>query len=275
MPRDVAARATPVDLGGGVTVTALTDALADHRRPLEECFPGMPADGWDAVKRAYSETVSPDGKWRLPMNAFLVRTPDATVLVDTGVGTATTVAAGVFQTVGHLPDLLPIKAADVDAVVFTHLHSDHLGWAADPETGEPTFPNARYVVVRTEWESLKTTEPVKQSLERLRPELIEPSAVVDGVEAVALPGHTPGHCAWVITGAATRAALVGDAFNHPHQVAEPEIPSIADVDRDQAIATRHAIIERATSGEWPVLGSAHHPGAWWDVADGPVWRSRA
>src|SRR4051794_28197460 len=210
MPRDLAAPATPVDLGGGVSVTALTDALADHRRPIEECFPGTPADGWDAVKRAYPETVSPDGRWRFPMHAFLVRTPDATVLVDTGVGPATTVAAGVFQTVGRLPELL--EPADIDAVVFTHLHSDHLGWAADPDTGERTFPSARYLVIAAEWESLKGTEPVQQSLERLRPELIEPGAGVDGVEAVSLPGHTTGHCAWVISGTQTRIALVGDAF---------------------------------------------------------------
>lgn len=269
MPRDLAAPATPVDLGGGVTVTALTDALADHYRPFEECFPGKPAEGWDAVKGTYPETLTPDGQWRLPMNAFLVRTPDATVLVDTGVGPEGTVAAEVFRTVGRLPEL--IEPADVDAVVFTHLHSDHVGWAADPHTGEATFPNARYLVLTTEWEAKKDSDPVQQSLAPLRPELIAPGAVTNGVEAVPLPGHTPGHCAWVITGAHTTAALVGDALNHPLQVAEPDIPAIGDEDREQAIATRRTIIAEG----WPLLGSAHHPGAWWSVADGPVWRSRA
>src|SRR3954452_12296483 len=133
MPRDLAAPATPVDLGGGVSVTALTDALADHRRPIEECFPGAPADGWNAVKGAYPETVSPEGKWRLPMNAFLVRTPDATVLVDTGVGPATSVASKVCDSVGRLPELL--EPAGIDAVVFPPLPSAPLGWAADPGTG--------------------------------------------------------------------------------------------------------------------------------------------
>ena len=271
MPRDLAASPTPVDLGGGVTVTALTDALADHRRPLEECFPGEPADGWGTVKQTYPETLNPGGHWRLPMNAFLVRTPDATVLVDTGVGPETTIAANVFTTVGRLPEL--IDPAGVDAVVFTHLHSDHLGWASDPETGRPTFPNARYLVIAKEWEALKTTEPVQQSLERLEPELIDPNAIADGIEAVPAPGHTPGHSVWVISGAQSRAALVGDAFNHPHQVAEPDIPSLHDADREQAVATRRAIIARAIAGDWPLLGSAHHPGAWWSVADGPVWRA--
>ena len=83
----------PVELGGGITVTALTDAIADHRRPLEACFPGEPAAGWPTVKERYPETVSADGHWRLPINLFLVQTPALTVLVDAGVGCERTIAA--------------------------------------------------------------------------------------------------------------------------------------------------------------------------------------
>ncbi len=82
-----------IDLGGGITVTALTDAVADHRRPIEECFPGQPAHGWPALKERHPETVSADGRWRLPITTFLVRTPGLSLLVDAGVGCERTIAS--------------------------------------------------------------------------------------------------------------------------------------------------------------------------------------
>jgi glyoxylase-like metal-dependent hydrolase (beta-lactamase superfamily II) len=262
-----------VDLGGGVTVTAINDATAVHRRPLEECFPGAPAAGWDAVRRAHPETVAGDGHWRLPFHVFLVRTPDATVLVDTGVGDERTLAAEMFRTSGGLPDGLAelgTGPAAIDAVVFTHLHEDHLGWAADVETGDAVFANARYLVHRPEWEAVHSGAPpdwVTQSLQPLwahgRIDLVEPGPIADGIEVVPLPGHTPGHCGIVVSGASSGLALVGDAFNHPLQASEPDVPSIADGDRSRAAATRRAVLDRVRSGAWPLLGSAHLPGAWW------------
>jgi glyoxylase-like metal-dependent hydrolase (beta-lactamase superfamily II) len=276
-----------VDLGGGVTVTAVTDAVAHHRRPIEECFPGQPTGGWDAVKRAYPETFGAERRWRLPVHTFLIRAPGITLLVDAGVGCARTPAAEAFQVVGDLPDHLArlgVKPGAVDAVVFTHLHQDHVGWAADPETGEPTFLNARYLVHRREWEANhadgRTPGWIGQSLEplmaRSRVELIELGELADGIEVVGLPGHTAGHCGLVVSGLEARAVLVGDAFNHPQQVAQPELPSIADADRRRATGTRREILERARSGEWPLLAGAHLPGAWWVPASdghGLVWQA--
>ena len=266
----------PVELGGGITVTALTDAIADHRRPIEACFPGEPAAGWPTVKERYPETVSADGQWRLPINLFLVQTPALTVLVDAGVGCERTIAADVFQVVGTLPGQLVrcgVAPDDIGEVVFTHLHEDHIGWADDPDSGLPTFANATYRVHAREWTANHTGETPDWVVQALDPVerhgrigLSEPGALTDAIEMVPLPGHTPGHVGLVITGPDARVVLVGDAFNHPHQVTEPQLPSIADFDRDQATATRHEILRRAASGDWPLLGSAHFPGAWWTVA---------
>ncbi len=277
----------PIELGGGITVTAITDAVADHRRPIEECFPGAPAAGWPVVKERYPETVGADGHWRLPVNLFLVRAPAITVLVDAGVGCDRTIASDVFRVVGTLPAQLArcgVSPDGIDKVVFTHLHEDHIGWADDPDSGQPTFANATHHVHRTEWvsnHSGDTPDWVVQALDPVEQcglvELSELGALTDAIEMTPLPGHTPGHVGLVITGPDARVVLVGDAFNHPHQATEPALPSIADADRDEATATRHEILHRATSGDWPLLGSAHFPGAWWTVAsedDQLRWRSR-
>lgn len=287
--RAPAAPDVPVNLGAGMSVVALTDATADHRKKLEETFPGTPAAGWPQIKRTYPETLDAAGHWRLPVTTFLIRTPDSRLLVDTGVGPAGTLASEVFRVVGDLPDrlaALELDADAVDAVVFTHSHEDHLGWACSPRTGRPTFTEARYLIAEQEWASAHqpgaTPDRVSQSLDPLNRagllERIEYGPIAPGVDLVPLPGHTPGHSGVVVAGPLGTVALVGDAFNHPLQVGEPDVPSIADSDQAQASATRREIITRALDGGWPLLASAHLPGAFWSVEHdraGVRWRSRA
>ncbi len=287
---DHAPAATPsaAQLGGGISVTAITDAVADHPQPLEKCFPGAPADGWAATKETYPGTVGADGRWRLPVICYLVRTPQATMLVDTGIGSSQTLASEVFHVVGGLPlrlASLGVQLADVDAVLFTHVHEDHLGWALDVETRRATFPHARYLVHRLEWEANHAgaaPDWVVQSLQPLeqagRLEQIELGPLDEVIDVVALPGHTPGHCGFVVSGPEARVTLVGDAFNHPLQVSDPDVPSVADGDRGQASATRRDVLARVASGEWERLGSAHLPGGWWTAEDtdaGRRWASRS
>ena len=89
-------------------------------------------------------------------------------------------------------------------------------------------------------------------------------ALPDGVGLVPLPGHTSGHAGVLVEGGKRRLLVGGDAFNHPLQLAEPDVPSIADADRAQAAATRHALLRRAREDELTVLG-AHLPGARWSA----------
>jgi glyoxylase-like metal-dependent hydrolase (beta-lactamase superfamily II) len=87
-------------------------------------------------------------------------------------------------------------------------------------------------------------------------------SLVDGVRMIALPGHTPGHCGVLIEGAEQRLLFGGDAFNHPLQIADPDVPSGADADRAQAVVTRREVIALARRESLHVLG-AHLPGARW------------
>lgn len=173
--------------------------------------------------------MAPDGRWRLPIHAFLVRTPDATVLVDSGAGSADTIAAEVFDVVRTLPGQLTamgVELGSIDALCSPT--------CTRTTSGGPAIRS--------------------RSRRRFR---------VPGTSSAGLSGKL--------------VVLVGDAFNHPQQVSEPAIPSLADGDRARANQTRRQIIERAAAGDWTLFGSAHLPGAWWsvDASDGRArWRSR-
>src|SRR6186713_2348490 len=109
---------------------------------------------------------SPDGETlALPMLTFVIRTGGKTVLVDTGIGPTigSLGRAGFGGTVGQLPSGLEAAAIDpanVDAVVFTHLHADHIGWNVYDRDGQPVpmFPNAEYIVSKAEWAFWGATE---------------------------------------------------------------------------------------------------------------------
>ena len=143
-----------ISLGPDVTVDALLDTVADHPRRLQDAFAGTPDGGWEAAIAAHPATAGREGRWRLTVHAYFVRAHGTTVLVDAGVGPATTVAAEWLGVTGSLPSRLAAvgsEPAAVDLVVFTHLHEDYVGGAADPGTDAPAFVRALYVVGKREW----------------------------------------------------------------------------------------------------------------------------
>jgi glyoxylase-like metal-dependent hydrolase (beta-lactamase superfamily II) len=272
-----------LSLGRDVTVTAVCDAIADHPRRLEDAFRGLPGGTWQGVAARHPATVGVDGRWRLPVHVFLVRSHGTTVLVDAGVGPAATVAAEWLGVTGRLPEALAALGTGADAVdmvVFTHLHEDHVGWGADPQSAAVTFPRARYVVAEAEWDAEARRGVRRHVQQGVRPaerlghlERVTPGELAPGLELIGLPGHTAGHCGLVVRGEGRDALLVGDAFNHPIQVDRPDVASGADSDTTLAERSRRAVLERAMGGEH-LIGSAHLPGGWWQVraADGrPAW----
>jgi glyoxylase-like metal-dependent hydrolase (beta-lactamase superfamily II) len=261
-----ASHVTQLDLGG-VLVDVVCDAVADHPRALADAFPGAPAAGWDAVRAQFPATVGADGRWRFGTHVVLVRTAGACVLVDAGVGPAGSAAAnwlgvpGTFDT-----DLAALGVApeDIDVVVLTHLHVDHVGWLL---AQGPRFARARHVVSGAEWASVQgdaMPAHVRDTLGPVRAAglLDVDGDLVDGLRLLPLPGHTPGHSGVLIEGAQRRLLFGGDAFNHPLQIADPGVPSLADKDRAQAVATRKEMIALARAESLTVLG-AHLPGALW------------
>jgi glyoxylase-like metal-dependent hydrolase (beta-lactamase superfamily II) len=263
-----------IELDGGVTVDALLDAVADHPRRPADAFGGVPQGGWERGAARHPATVGAAGRWRLAVYAYLVQTSGHTLLIDAGVGPACSVAGKWQQTEGALPGRLAavgVAPESIDVVFFTHLHEDHVGWGAHPDTGALTFERARYAIADEAWAAERrrgvrrhVREGLGPACELRRFEPVSPGPLLPGIEIVALPGHADGHSGVLVHGEERVALLAGDTFNHPVQIREPQIASGADAEPEGAIETRRLVLERA-GAERHVVGSAHLPGGWWRV----------
>lgn len=209
----------------------------------------------------------------LAIQSMVLHLDGKVILVDTCVGehkprprhpawdqrTATTYLA---QLAG-----LGVRPEDVDYVLCTHLHADHVGWNTHWSGGRwaPTFPRARYLVGRTElahWESRRTghsAESVNHGsyedsvlpimaaglLDRVDPG----DAPLPGLKLRALPGHTPGQVGLELRRDGARGLFIGDAMHHPVQLVRPEWSSGLCTDPDLARATRRSFLEEAAEEE--------------------------
>mgnify|MGYP006283932207 FL=1 len=188
----------------------------------------------------------------------LVRTPTALVLFDTGFGAAMRPQAG--QLTARLAEV-GVAPGDIDVVVLTHLHGDHVGGLT--EDGAPAFANARHVTGAREfrhWTEAQTAPAVETHVRPLadRFTLIEDGAeIVRGITAEAAFGHTPGHMIHRLESAGQRLTLTADTANHPVlALLHPDWHFAMDVDPLTAAATRRRVCaDLAARGE-PCVG--HH-----------------
>ncbi len=242
---------------GSVEVVALCDGVTDYHSPIEVAYPGIPDAAWAPHRKRYPAAFAATGTWRLHVHCFVVRSAGRTILVDTGVGPPGAPAARWFGGSGRLPRELAgaeVEASDVDVVVITHLHDDHIGWNV-AEDGAPRFPNARYVIPDADWKGYR--EPADEEDRAIAEQLLRPlerAGVVDlvGGEAVFTddvlafhtPGHTPGHQSVLVASGGRKLLLSGDLTNHPAQLEEPSWAAASDAYPDMARETRIRVLER-------------------------------
>jgi len=209
----------------------------------------------------------------LSIHSLVVRTGHHTVLIDTCLGNDKE-EAGFPQwnhrQGGFLDDLAAAGCPpeSIDYVFCTHMHVDHTGWNTRKVNGRwvPTFPNARYLFNRAEWEGIKDhTGAHDQAVLRqnLLP-IIEADQVqwVEGeweiddvVRLLPTPGHTPGHCSVSVAAGTRRAVITGDMMIHPVQIAEPHWQQSADADKTLAAATRTRFVQDHCDTDVLVLGT--------------------
>jgi glyoxylase-like metal-dependent hydrolase (beta-lactamase superfamily II) len=246
---------------GAVRVDALSDGYLDEDRAT--FFPTLPASDFADHPEAFV-----DGRLRFPLTSYLIRTDGRTVLVDTGLGPR--MRGGRSGVTGLLPGALAalgVTPEQIDTVLFTHLHFDHVGWSCVERDGtwSPRFPNARYLIRRPEWERW-SAESYRYLEEHVRPLLRSHQAeLVDdgcepapGVRMLDTPGHTPGHVSVLVYSRGEGGVITGDAAHTPLELERPECSPAIDEDPAQSAASRTMLVERIEAEGLMVLGG-HFP----------------
>ena len=276
---------------GSVQVTALCDVTGDFPAPLEQAFPQVEEAAWGPWRRRHPGAFGGPGRWRLRDWCFVVRARDRVVLVDTGVGGPGTPGATWIGIPGRLPEELAaagVEPDEVDLVVLTHLHLDHIGWnlAWDGDQPRPRFPRASYLVQRADWELFASRgDEAREAFDRcVAPlqalgvaELVEGDRTLDAeLSLLHTPGHTPGSQSLLVRSGEDALLLWGDVANHPAQVGEPDWGPGSDVLPEVASGTRRQLLDRIeTEGMW--LAPAHFPepfGTVTRVEGGRRWTGR-
>ncbi len=201
----------------------------------------------------------------LSISPLLIRTADQSVLVDSGNGGER----------GNLPAYLAeegVGVDQVDTVVITHGHGDHVGGLVNADGGF-VYPNATYVVWQTEWDYWTAADrfaeddssPAKAAFAALsaRPDLIRliggaDAEIMPGMCALPAPGHTPGQIAVELSSRGEKLLHIADAAHHWYQVSDPTYGHPADYDPAQAIETRRRLFERAAQ-DHSLLSAYHFP----------------
>ena len=160
---------------------------------------------------------------------------------------------------------------DIDFVMCTHLHVDHVGWNTRMENGRwvPTFPKARYVFAKQEfdyWTEQNAKAPVPPFVDSVLPvvearrhEVVgNDHQIGDHVRILPTPGHTPGHVAFTLGRGKDDAVFSGDLMHSPIQTLYPEMSVKFDVDPTAAATTRRSFLERYCDTD-TLCCTAHFP----------------
>lgn len=262
-----------------------TYAPPDFPPPATLLFSNAPAESLDPALRKHGLPV-PWLEWTSPYICLLVDTGDHRVLVDTGAGQLAPTTGRLLQNLS----VENIAPEDIDMVVITHGHPDHLGGNTDME-GNLVFPNARYIIWKDEWEFWTSGQAEKTLDEHSREVLVNTAHknlpplkgrielvdretdIVPGIRAVAAPGHTPGHMALVISSKNEELLCISDVFLHPIHIEHPDWCAVFDIVPEQVVATRRKLLNRAATDKALVL--AFHfpfPGLGYVVREAGVYR---
>jgi glyoxylase-like metal-dependent hydrolase (beta-lactamase superfamily II) len=279
----------PIALGD-FTIRKFVESIGNMPVPMQ-AFAGLTAERLNELRPAMDPRCGdlPAGLLHISMHTFVLQTGRLNILIDTCNGNHKTrtgvMAAMSMLNHDYLGNLaaLGLMPEDIDAVMCTHLHSDHVGWNTRLENGVwvPTFPNARYLMSEldvTYYGSLAPDHPqyaltrecyddsILPVLNSGQAELVRTGHVVereigDGVWMEGFPGHTPGNMvihAQCGGHGRNHAIFSGDVFHHPAQIQDPTLHINADDDLEAALKTRRHFIETfADSGT--ILLAAHFP----------------
>jgi glyoxylase-like metal-dependent hydrolase (beta-lactamase superfamily II) len=259
---------------GEVTVTKIVESEAEL--PLQGLIPMATAE----ILGSHSDWLKPHfiddaGNCVLSIHALLIESGGLKIVVDTCVGEHK-IPGMESMSVKNNPFLENISSAgfdreSVDIVLCTHLHFDHVGWntMTQDEKIVPTFPNARYLFAKQEWQHWNSQAPGPYTTTYINTvKVVHEAGLVDLVEMnhrinseVYLQpstGHTPGHVSVCIESNGETAFITGDMTHHPVQWAETSWGIDADSNSETATATRIAIGKQYADTDVLIIGT-HYP----------------
>ena len=258
---------------GDVEIWRILESVDPFMAP-QDFFPDMGPDGLELMRREVPRQLcQTTGKMLLPIQGFLVKTPQHVILIDACIGNDKTCE---FEELWHKRSdgrfLAGLRAAgvapeDIDYVMCTHLHIDHVGWNTRLEDGRwvPTFPNARYIFPAADHDHF-SSEPGVTYQESVLPVIAANQAELVGSDyklgdylfLISTPGHTPGHVAVEVAHADKVAVVTGDVMHSPIQCLKPEWNFAYDNEPDLAAKSRRKFLEMASERQNLILGS-HFP----------------
>jgi glyoxylase-like metal-dependent hydrolase (beta-lactamase superfamily II) len=232
-----------------------------------------------------------DERLHLSVNCVVLRVGERVILLDTGTGRDDQAMLDrLGGDCGYLMDnlrQLGISASDINSVVISHAHGDHIGGSTVPdEQGvKPTFDRARYWMGQAEWDHwtqpdiLAERPALKRKLPPLRAHQVLELAdaefdIAPGVRLIPAPGHTPGHLCVAITSGSEMAIYTGDLVHHVAQLEHTDWSPSVDLLPAMSAASRRHILERAVR-EKAVLLTAHLPSPGIAVHDASGWQLRS
>lgn len=255
---------------GDVEVWRILEIHAPFMMP-QELFPNAGPDVSAIIESLVPGSIdNSSGRLILPIQGFLLKTPSHNILVDSCVGNNKNIpddpdwhqrSDGRFMAALKAAGL---SADEVDYVLCTHLHIDHIGWNTRLEDGRwvPTFPNARYLMPSDDEKSQRLrhsnayVESILPVVEAGQVELVEAGHTLgDHVTLIPTPGHTPGHVSVLVKSGDREAIITGDALHSSAQCRHPDWHFKFDADAEMAVLSRRSLLEQCSENRCLVLGS--------------------
>lgn len=255
---------------GAVEVWRILEIHAPFMTP-EELYPNAGPDVRAIIEAHVPGGLCPQsGRLILPIQGFLLKTPSHNILVDSCVGNDKTAPRDAdWHKRSGTRFMAALTAAgmgvsDIDYVLCTHLHADHVGWNTRLEDGRwvPTFPNARYLMPAADEEVQRLrngdvyVESILPVVEAGQVELVKAGHMLgDHVTLIPTPGHTPGHVSVMVKSGNHEALITGDALHSTVQCWNPDWHFKYDADAETAVTSRRQLLEDASETDCIVLGS--------------------
>jgi glyoxylase-like metal-dependent hydrolase (beta-lactamase superfamily II) len=244
--------------------------------PALEMLPALTPQLLDENRHWMQDSLDENNAFRLCYQAYLVRTPHHNILVDTCLGNHKERARPEWHMKTNDSFMnglarVGLSPADIDYVMCTHLHGDHVGWNTQLVNGEwvPTFPKARYVFSRREMEATQAADagtalaPYRDSVLPVvragMAEAVEDDyGIGDHVRLLPTPGHTDGHVSFCFGRGRDELVVTGDLIHVPLQMRYPELNFARDRNPELAKTTRRNFLERFCDTQ-TLCCAAHFP----------------